>query len=117
MRIGPRIEHDAPTHRVPTARLLVAGTMLAGLLAILITRWWTGAGYVPTPLGLPDPGLVTAVGLPVAQFVHEIAGIAVVGLLFLRAVTRCWRWSFIYVDFPTNFAARSPDSAPPPCSA
>jgi putative copper resistance protein D len=39
---------------------------------------------VPVPLGLPDPGLLTSVGLPVAQYVHEIAGVAVVGLLFVR---------------------------------
>jgi putative copper export protein len=31
-------------------------------------------------------GALTAMGLPVTQFVHEMAGVAVVGLIFLRAV-------------------------------
>lgn len=30
---------------------------------------------------------MTAMGLPVTQFVHEMAGVAVVGLIFLRAVS------------------------------
>lgn len=32
-------------------------------------------------------GALTAMGLPVTQFVHEMAGVAVVGLIFLRAVS------------------------------
>jgi len=79
-----RVEEQSDIRRVPTSRILLAGILFAGVLAILIARWWTGTGYVPPPLGLPDPGLLTAVGLPTAQYLHEIAGVAVVGLLFVR---------------------------------
>ena len=36
------------------------------------------------PMTVTDPGLLTAVGQPAAQFVHDLAGVAVIGLLFLR---------------------------------
>jgi hypothetical protein len=45
---------------------------------------------MPAPVGanrsepLTDARQLTAVGPPIAQFVHEMAGVAVVGLLFLR---------------------------------
>src|SRR6476661_1325224 len=86
VQLTSRVEHQADARPVPATRILVAGILFAGVLAILIARWWTGTGYEPAPLGLPDPGLLTAIGLPFAQYVHEIAGVAVVGLLFLRCV-------------------------------
>ena len=84
VQLGTRMEPRPVPPRAPATRVLITGTFLAGLLAILVGRWWTGTGYVAAPAGLPDPGWVTAVGLPVAQHTHEIAGITVVGLLFLR---------------------------------
>ena len=84
VQLGTRIEPCAVPRRAPTARVLITSTFLAGLLAILVARWWTGTGYVAAPAGLPDPGWVTAVGLPVAQYTHDIAAVTVAGLLFLR---------------------------------
>ena len=61
----------------------IGALLLAGIEAIVIARWWTGTGYVPRAVR-PHRSLgeLTAVGLPIAQFVHEMAGVAVVGLLF-----------------------------------
>src|SRR6476619_4694834 len=86
VQLSSRVEQQSDARPLPATRILVAGILFAGLLAILIARWWTGTGYEPVPLGLPDPGLLTSVGLPAVQFVHEIAGVAVVGLFFLRCV-------------------------------
>ncbi len=111
VQLTGRIEQQSEVRPVPASRILLAGMMLAGVLAILVARWWTGTGYEPVPLGLPDPGLLTSVGLPVVQFVHEIAGVAVVGLLFLRCaalpgrdtpagrhlLTMAARWSWLWV--------------------
>jgi putative copper export protein len=86
VELAPRVERTAPVVRAPGTPTVLAAVFLGGLAAIVIARWWTGTGYLPAPVGLPDPGALTAIGLPVTQFVHEIAGVAVVGLLFLRAV-------------------------------
>ena len=81
-----RIEHRRPPgRRAPGSSAVPAGTLLAGIAAIVGARWATGTGYVPAPFGLPDPGPLTAIGLPAAQYIHELAGVAVVGLLFLRS--------------------------------
>ena len=99
-----------PTRRLPTVRVLVAAVFLAGIVAIVLARWFTGTGYQEPPLGLPDAGGFTAIGLPIAQFVHDMAGIAVVGLLFLRCIglgptvgpahvhlmTMAARWSWVW---------------------
>ena len=69
------------------SRVLLLGILSAGLLAVLVARWWTGTGYVPSPLGLPDAGQLTSIGLPAAQFVQEVAGVAVVGVLFVRCLS------------------------------
>ena len=69
-----------------TSGPLVGAILLCGTFAIVVARWLTSTGYRPVPFGLPDPGPLTSIGLPTAQFVHELAGIAVVGLLFLRVI-------------------------------
>jgi len=111
VQLTSRVEEHSDVRRVPASRILLAAMLFSGVLAILIARWWTGTGYVPPPLGLPDPGLLTAVGLPTAQYVHEMAGVAVVGLLFLRCaalpgpttpggqqlVTMAARWAWLWV--------------------
>jgi len=79
-----RIQTRRPTGRLVPGTSAGPGTLLAGLAAIVVARWATGTGYEPAPFGLPDPGPLTAIGLPAAQYVHELAGVAVVGLLFLR---------------------------------
>ena len=77
---GPTV----PGRRLPATRLVIGAALLAGVEAIVLARWWTGTGYQPAPFGLTDPGGFTSIGLPIAQFVHEMAGVAVVGLLFAR---------------------------------
>ncbi|MET3807928.1 putative copper export protein [Nakamurella sp. UYEF19] len=71
---------------VPSSLAALAGVMVAGMLAISISRWWTDTSYRPALFGLPDTGQLTSIGLPLAQFVHELAGIAVVGALFLNCL-------------------------------
>ncbi len=78
-----------------TTAAVIGTAAVAGILAIVIARWWTSTGYQPAPAGLPDAGSVTAIGLPLAQFVQRMAGVAVVGLLFLRC---------------TGFRRRSPEA-------
>ena len=84
VQLANRIEVERAATRLPAPRVVIGGLLLAGVAAIIVARWLTGTGYQPAPFGLTDPGQVTAVGLPIAQFVHEMAGVAVVGLLFLR---------------------------------
>lgn len=83
---GNRVSVGVPTRRAPTSRVVVLGVVLAGWLGVLVARWATGTDYVPAPPGLPDSGMMTSVGLPLARYLQEIAGVAVVGLLFLRCV-------------------------------
>ena len=84
VQLTNRVNRPGAVRRLPAARFLVGALLLAGAEAIVIARWWTGTGYQPAPLGLADAGAFNAVGLPIAQFVHEMAGVAVVGLLFVR---------------------------------
>ncbi len=72
--------------RGPVARI-AAAVLLTGAAAIVIARWWTGTDYVPAPAGLPDPGQLTAIALPVSHFVSDAAGILVVGLLLVRSLS------------------------------
>lgn len=65
---------------------VVVVVAVAGLAAICLARWWTDTGYHPALFGLPDTGRLTSIGLPLAQFVHEFAGIAVVGALFVNCL-------------------------------
>lgn len=82
----PASSTPGPARRLPAGRLLIGAVLLVGIEAIVIARWWTGTGYVPPPFGISDAGEFTAVALPIARFLQEMAGIAVVGLLFAR----CW---------------------------
>ena len=86
VQLSHRVEASAPDRRRSSGRLLIGALLLAGIEAIIIARWWAGTGYVPPPVGITDAGEFTAVALPIAQFLHEIAGVAVVGVLFARCV-------------------------------
>lgn len=81
---GPQQSATLPPRSV--VRTVIGWTMLAGLAAVLAARQLTGTGYTRPPIGLPDPGGLTAIALPVVGNVRELAGIAVVGLLFLRVL-------------------------------
>jgi putative copper resistance protein D len=87
VQLTNRVAAPKPDRRPPAVRDLLAAVFLAGVAAIVIARWWTGTGYQEPPLGLPDAGGLTAIGLPIVQFVHDMAGIAVVGLLFVRCLS------------------------------
>ncbi len=67
-----------------TAARIGGATFLCAVAAILIARWWTGTGYVTAPAGLPDPGRLTAVALPITHLASDAAGMLVVGLLLVR---------------------------------
>lgn len=69
---------------VPPVGAVLGAMALGGLLCVGLARWLTGTGYAAPIAGLPDPGILTADALPLVQAVREGAGIAVVGLLFLR---------------------------------
>jgi putative copper resistance protein D len=62
--------------------------VLLGLgLAVLIATGWaalTGAGSLQA-LGLPDPGAVTQLGLPIARTIAEVSAVLTVGSLLLAA--------------------------------
>jgi len=92
VQLSKPTEVQRPPARVPAPRVVVGGVLLAGLIAIVLARHWTGNGYVPAPFGLPDPGVYTSVGLPIAQFVHDVAGVAVVGLLFVGVACLRGTW-------------------------
>lgn len=68
----------------PPTGTVIGAVVLAGSAAVVLARAWTAGTFDPTVFGLPDPGDLTRYGLPIAQFVHELAVIAVVGLLFIR---------------------------------
>lgn len=70
--------------RGTTAARVVGAVFLAGVAAVVLARWWTGTGYVTAPAGLPDPGQLTAIALPVAHLASDAAGMLVIGLLMVK---------------------------------
>lgn len=115
-RVQPAPTGPAPATRAagrwaPSVRVVIAAVLIAGVAGASAARWWTGTGYQQVLPGLPDPGRVTALGLPAAQDLHELAGVAVVGLLFLRCIggrrggdrsarhlaraTTAWAWAWV----------------------
>ncbi|TKV60682.1 hypothetical protein FDO65_03035 [Nakamurella flava] len=79
------------------AALVLVVAALTGVATILAARSLIGAGYQPSPIGLPDAGPLTAGALPVVRLVQEMAGIAVTGALLVRLLlgTGVWpgRWA------------------------
>lgn len=67
------------------SRLLgVPGLLIMGLLAttaLIVCLGLGGGAPAPDPDGLPDPGLLTRWGLPVAQLLSRLSSVAVVGML------------------------------------
>jgi cytochrome c oxidase assembly factor CtaG/putative copper export protein len=77
-------EPDAPARPVRgIAGVVAAGAVLAVFVAGGLTML-TGAGTLAA-LGLPDPGELTTIGLPVVRTVAEIAMVLTVGSLLLAA--------------------------------
>jgi len=65
------------------ARALLAALLGAGGLALLVTSWATRGSRPPAIAGLPDPGMITAWGLPAARTLVDLAAVATVGLVTL----------------------------------
>lgn len=72
----PPAASTRPRVNVPPA----VGGVLAGLLAVLVTTWWTAPGAVP---GIEVPGAVVEYGLPVARLILDVCALATVGLSLL----------------------------------
>ena len=72
----------------PSSRLIVTAMAIAGVLTTLVSRWLTTAPVTADPGGVAQRRHLTRVGLPVAQFVQELAGVAVVGALFMACLDR-----------------------------
>ena len=72
--------------RIISARGVIISVLAAGITAVLYALWWVGSD-TPVLDGLPDQGTVTNIGLPIAQYLSEIAGVIVVGLLFVRCLS------------------------------
>jgi putative copper export protein len=73
-------------NRIISARGVIISVLAAGITAVLYALWWIGSD-APVLDGIPDQGTVTNIGLPIAQYVSEIAGVIVVGLLFVRCLS------------------------------
>lgn len=75
---------------VPTGRhrriVLLVTALLAALLALVGALLLGGGSPAPVPGGLPDPGLVTAWGLPVARLLFDVCAVGSVGCLLAGAV-------------------------------
>ncbi len=85
---APVVPARSGTAGLLSARWVVAAVIAAGISAVLYALWWTGTADIAAPdiPGLPDEGALTRVGLPIAEFVSELAGVAVAGLLFVRCL-------------------------------
>ena len=59
--------------------------VIAGLLAAGLFLWLGDGRPVPSPVGIPDPGLGTSWGLPIARALCDLAAILTIGLLLLGA--------------------------------
>ncbi|WP_407697144.1 cytochrome c oxidase assembly protein [Streptoalloteichus hindustanus] len=77
--VGPRPSRPV----LSIAALLLPGVALAAVLAAAITS--VTAGDVLAALGLPDPGALTRLGLPVARVVAESGAVVCVGSLLFAA--------------------------------
>ena len=83
---GSRRPVEPGPRRAGSPGTVVAAILLAGVTAVLAARWWTGAAVQPALAGLPDAGALTRFGLPIAQYLHEVGGVAVVGVLFVQCL-------------------------------
>ncbi|HYP45692.1 MAG TPA: CopD family protein [Propionibacteriaceae bacterium] len=83
-QVAQRISHEAPLqrsiHRLPAAARLVPAVLLAGVAALLAARWWSLAREVSAPA---TGGMLA---LPAADFLFQLPGLAVVGLLLVRSI-------------------------------
>ncbi|MBO3749622.1 bifunctional copper resistance protein CopD/cytochrome c oxidase assembly protein [Streptosporangiaceae bacterium NEAU-GS5] len=67
--------------RVRRRALAAAGVLAAAFAVILLALWFGGGKPQPTIPGLPSPGTLTSVGLPLVRLVHDLCAVATVGSL------------------------------------
>jgi putative copper export protein len=84
--LTPQIAVETKLRSVASPRVVTVAALLAGLAVILTAPWWLEPATEPPPAGVQVPGRLTTTGLPVAKHLHEIAGMAVVGLLLVRSL-------------------------------
>jgi putative copper resistance protein D len=65
---------------------LIVTWTLAAMLASAVFLWLGDGRPVPSPVGIPDPGLGTSWGLPLARTISDLAAILTIGLLLLGAI-------------------------------
>ncbi|MFC4590780.1 bifunctional copper resistance protein CopD/cytochrome c oxidase assembly protein [Sphaerisporangium corydalis] len=66
----------------PRRRSAVFVLIVVAAFAVLVAAMWFGGGWPREEIpGLPSPGSLTTLGLPLVRVVHDICAIATVGLL------------------------------------
>ncbi|MFC6085217.1 cytochrome c oxidase assembly protein [Sphaerisporangium aureirubrum] len=66
----------------PQRRPAVYALMIAGAGLVLLLALWFGGGWPGTEIpGLPTPGTLTTLGLPVLRVVHDICAAVTIGVL------------------------------------
>ncbi|MEU9888492.1 cytochrome c oxidase assembly protein [Sphaerisporangium sp. NPDC051011] len=63
-------------------RPAVFALIVVGAFAVLLAAMWFGGGWPqPEIPGLPSPGLLTSLGLPLVRLVHDACAVVTVGML------------------------------------
>jgi cytochrome c oxidase assembly factor CtaG/putative copper export protein len=81
------VASPAPHREAPSRRIAVSGRRLllaapaAAVLVMLLALMLGGGSPEPVAPGLPDPGLLTAWGLPLVRLVFDLCAVAVIGAL------------------------------------
>ncbi|MEO3810590.1 cytochrome c oxidase assembly protein [Sphaerisporangium sp. B11E5] len=71
-----------PSQRRPAVYALMA----AGAVLVLVLALWFGGGWPGTEIpGLPTPGTLTTLGLPVVRVAHDICAAVTIGVLLAAA--------------------------------
>jgi cytochrome c oxidase assembly factor CtaG/putative copper export protein len=66
----------------PRRRSAVIVLIVVAAFAVLVLAMWFGGGWPRAEIpGLPSPGMLTTLGLPVVRVVHDVCAVATVGIL------------------------------------
>ncbi|MET0931792.1 MAG: CopD family protein [Aeromicrobium sp.] len=79
-----------PAVRRPRAPRMLAGRtwVVVALIAMVLGAWIGASLPHRPPVGIPDPGLITRWGLPVATVVRDVSVSALIGLLVIAVIMR-----------------------------
>ncbi|MGW5359652.1 cytochrome c oxidase assembly protein [Actinopolymorpha pittospori] len=72
---------------LPSWWIAIGGCLLAAVAVLVIALLVGGGRPKPAPPGLPDPGMLTGWGLPVAKLAMDVAGVGVVGSLLFSVLS------------------------------